>query len=471
MRRDPCARIDRRHFLAALGAAGALVGSRAFGDEVKTAAREARGPTPAGRSRSSGGPLRFVAVYAPHGRARELWQPHEGFDLRYPDAILRPLDDPESGTKSFRDRLVVLGGVDLSTGIAVGTSGHDGPRVVLTGSGADGKNASLEQYLAVERGLGADTLHTSLVLGIGSDQTGIGDSISYGAGGTPLPKWIDPAQSFAELFGGPLAGDRGEAMARQRLLGKSVLDIVRADLARLASRTPATERTKMEQHREALRDIEKRLAGAERQCVAPVPAERTRFAHFGSHDGGAPSLDAVTDLQIDMLARALACDLTRFATLMLGDLSRTRMFPELPEDVHGDVAHRYDASTDKHPGTPASWKALAIQNRYSCSKIARLLTRLDEAGVLDDTIVLVSSDMGDPARHSSRDVPTLIAGGCGGHFSMGRYLDLTGASGHEGVPNNRLLVSIAQAFGVEIERFGQSADSRIVTGRLDALHV
>jgi len=466
--RERSRRISRRHLLAALGAAGTLVGSRALGDDARTLAPP--GPTPAGRSRSSAGPLRLVAVYAPHGRARELWQPRQGFDLSYPDAILRPFDDPERVGQSFRDRLVVLGGVDLSAGIAVGTSGHDGPRVVLTGSGADGKNASLEQHLAVERGLGADTLHTSLVLGIGSDQTGIGESISYGAGGIPLPKWIDPAQTFSELFGGPLAGDRSEAIERERREGRSVLDVLRADLARLAARAPGSERAKMEQHWEALRDIEKRLAGAERRCVAPVLAERTRFARFGSHDGGAPSLDAVTDLQVDMLARALACDLTRFATLMLGDLSRTRLFPELPDDVHSDVAHRYDASTDKRPGTAATWKALAIQNRYSYSKVARLLCRLDEAGVLGDTIVLVSSDMGDPARHSSRDVPTLIAGGCGGHFTMGRYVDLTGASGREGVPNNRILVSIAQAFGVEIERFGQSADPRIVTGSLDALH-
>jgi hypothetical protein len=467
MKSDRSNRISRRHFLAAVGAASSLVGSSALGDTPRTRGGAADGAD--GRSRSSGGPLRLVSVYTPHGRARELWQPRDGFDLRFADSILRPFDDPESGAKSFRDRLLVLGGIDLEAGITVGTSGHDGPRVILTGSGADGKNASLDQYLAVERRLGADTVHTSLVLGIGNDQTGIDDSISYGAGGTPLPKWIDPAQTFAELFGGPTAGDRSAAIEQQRLIGKSVLDVVRADLGRLASRAPASERTKMEQHQDAVRDIEKRLAGAERGCTAPVPASRTRFAHVGSHDGGALSLDAVTDLQIDMLARALACDLTRFATLMLGDLSRTHLFPELPDDVHSDVAHRYDAASEKHAGTPASWKALATQNRYSYSKVARLLARLDEAGVLDDTIVLVSGDMGDPARHSSRDVPTLIAGGCGGHFAMGRHLDLRSASGERGVPNNRILVSIAQAFGVDVERFGQSADPRIVTGRLDAL--
>jgi hypothetical protein len=112
---------------------------------------------------------------------------------------------------------------------------------------------------------------------------------------------------------------------------------------------------------------------------------------------------------------------------------------------------------------------LAIQNRYSYTKVARLLSRLDEAGVLADTIVHVSGDMGDPARHSSRCVPTLLAGGCGGRFHMGRYVDLRRAGQKEGVPNNRLLVSIAQAFGVELSSFGHAADPRVITGRLDEL--
>lgn len=453
--------VGRREFLAALGAAGILATQGARAD---TGAGSA-----AARARASNRPLRFVAVYTPHGRAHELWQPREGFDLRFPDAILRPLDDAEATGKSYRDRLIVLDGVDLSAGILVGTSGHDGPRVILTGSGADGKGASLDQVLAVERGFGAETLHTSLELGIGSDQTAIASCISYGAGGTPMPKWIDPAQTFGELFGGPLLGARAEEVEQQRRAGRSVLDVVRADLARLSARAPASERTKMEQHQAALRDIEKRLGATERTCAAPVPPERARFRRVGSYDGGAQYLDAITDLQIDLLARAMSCDLTRFATLMLGDLSRTHLYPELPDDVHGDVAHRYDARTDKHPGAPETWRALALQNRYSAGKVARLLLRLDEAGVLDDTIVLVSGDMGDPARHSSRSVPTLIAGGCGGHFKMGRYLDLRQGKGGEGVPNNRVLVSIAQAFGVESERFGQSADPRIVTGKLEAL--
>jgi Protein of unknown function (DUF1552) len=480
MKTSPC---GRRHFLAALGAlasSSALASSRALGDPAGGAAASAIG---LGRART-GSPLRLVAVYTPHGRAHELWQPRDGFDLRFPDAILRPFDDAGGHGKSFRDRLIVLDGIDLSAGIAAGTSGHDGPRVILTGSGADGRNASIDQFLAVEHGLGAETLHTSLVLGVGNRDPAIGACISYGPGGTPIPKWIDPAQTFAELFGAPIAGggddggatalaearSKREELERQRQLGKSVLDAVTADLARLAARAPSSERAKMEQHQAALRDIEKRLTGVPRTCPAPVPPEQARFPRVGAHEGGARYLDAITDLQIDLLARAIACDLTRFASIFLGDLSHTHLFPELPDDVHSDVAHRYDARDDKRPGTPATWQPLAIQNRYSYSKVARLLSRLDEAGALDDTIVYVSGDMGDPARHSSRSVPTILAGGCGGHFRMGRYLDLRRQPSGDGMPNNRLLVSICQAFGIDLARFGQAADPHVVTGRLEALY-
>ncbi len=458
-------RFDRRRFLTALGAAGLTLGARPEGHSGSAAA----GSASMGSGSRSGRPLRFVGVYTPHGRAHELWQPHEGFDLRFVESTLSPFDDIATFGKTFRDRLIALDGIDLSAGIAAGTSGHDGPRVILTGSGADGRNASIDQYLAVERGLGTETPHTSVVLGIGNAEPEIGSSISYGPGGTPIPKCIDPAKTFGDLFAASLTGARREEVERQRQMGKSILDVVTADLKRLSSRAPQSEKTKMDQHQAALRDIEKRLSGVERACPPPVQPDRTQFAHVGAYDGGARFLDAVTDLQIDLLARALSCDLTRFASIFLGDLSRTHLFPDLPDDVHSDVAHRYDAREERRPGTPATWSKLAIQNRYSYSKVARLLARLDEGGVLDDTIVYVCGDMGDPARHSSRSVPALIAGGCGGHFKMGRYLDLRRDKGGDGVPNNRVLVSICQAFGIDIQRYGHAADPHIVTGRLEAL--
>jgi len=451
-------RSGRREFLAALGAGSLLLGRGALAEP--RLARSAGG--------SSTRPLRFVGVYTPHGRAHELWQPRANFDIAYDDAILRPFDDAVAYGKSFKDRLLVVDGVDLSAGIAVGTTGHNGSRVILTGSGADGKTASIDQFLAVERGLGADTPHATLVLGVGTDQSAIGFNISYAPGGTPIPKWIDPGQTFAELFGTPMTGARREDLERQRRAGKSVLDLVGADLAHLKVRAAPSDRTKLEQHQDALREIEKRLTRESPSCQAPPSPDSSRFPKLRAFGGGEPFFDAITDLQVDLLARALACDISRFATLYLADLTRSKLFSDLPDDIHNDVAHRYDARSEKHPGTPGTWHPLGEQNRYAYSKVARLLQRLDEAGILDDCLVYISSDMGDPARHSSRSVPTLIAGGAGGRFKMGRHLDLRRESG--GLPNNRVLVSICQAFGLEVNQFGHCGDPTVRTGRLEELY-
>jgi hypothetical protein len=448
--------LARRAFLSALGATGALLGLE----------RTSGAGAPA--SKTSGKPLRLACVYMPHGRAHELWQPRADFDIAFPDATLAPFDDPATYGRSFKSDLLVVDGVDLTAGIAVGTTGHDAPRAIFTGSGANGKNASIEQFLADEKGLGAPTPHTSVVLGVGNDASDIGSNVSWARGGTPIPKWIDPAQTFAELFGAPL-GAKKEELERERQAGKSVLDAVRSDLNRLALRAPASERTKVEQHAQALREIEKRLAGAPQSCAAPEAPDPAKFPRLRAFGGGEPYLDHVTDLQIDLLARALACDITRFSSLFLADLTRTGLVPDYPLDVHGDVAHRYDAKNDKNPGRPSTWHALGVQNRYAHSKIARLLMRLDEAGIVGDTLVYASSDMGDPALHSSRCVPTLLFGG-GGPFKMGRYLDLRRPGRYDGTPNNRILVSICQAFGVPTNRFGSAADPEIVTGRLEALY-
>jgi hypothetical protein len=452
------AALQRRRFLAALGVSGVFL------------AQETRGwadVTPAASTLTEAPPRRYVAVYTPHGRAHELWQPRGDFEIAFEGSTLAPFDDAITYGRSFREQLLVLDGIDLSAGIEVGTTGHDGSRVILTGSGGDGKNASLDQFLAVEQALGSDTPHTSLTLGVGSDSTEVGQNLSWSRGGTPVPKWIDPSRVHAELFGSPL-GARKEELEHARKAGKSVLDRVRADLARLAKRAPQSERTKLEQHATALRELEKRLTHIERACATPAPPPG--FERLRAYGGGEPYFDAITDLQVDLLARAVCCDLTRFATLYLADLTRSKLFAELPEDVHQEVAHRYDGRDDVHAGTPESWRKLALQNRYSYSKVARLLQQLHEGGALTSTLVHTSSDMGDPARHSSRQVPTLLIAGPALGLKTARYLDLRhGKNQQEGVPNNRLLVSIAQLFGARIERFGESKNAALLTGKLDAL--
>src|SRR5690606_8330957 len=304
-------------------------------------------------------------------------------------------------------------------------------------------------------------------LGIGHAGSEIGVNISYAAGGTPIPKLIDPAELFDELFGAPLTGKARLELEHDRKKNLSVLDFLRSDLDKLERQAGSSERIKLEQHATALREIEKRLTATRPACQPPHPRESMQFERLKAYGGGERHFDEVTDLMLDLLARALACDLTRFATLFLADLSRSNLFPELPADIHGGVAHRYHARSDKNPGRPETWRKLALQNRYTYSKIARLLQRLDEAGILDDCLLYASSDMGDPARHSSRHVPTLLLGGAGGQFKMGRYLEL---DAKRGTANNKILVSICQAFGLPTSRFGTSASASVVSGRLEPLH-
>ncbi len=132
-------------------------------------------------------------------------------------------------------------------------------------------------------------------------------------------------------------------------------------------------------------------------------------------------------------------------------------------------------------GDPKTWAPLALFNGYSYSKVALLMQKLSAMGVLDNTLIYASSDMGNPALHSTRNVPTVLAGGVNGKFRMGRRLKLQadcpssnlwcapGDALFKGSTNNHVLVSIAQAFGVNINTFGTQPTPDLTTGPLAGL--
>jgi hypothetical protein len=437
-------------------------------------------------------PLRFITLYHPHGCAAELWRPQgteTDFQINYDKCSLQPFDDAATYGTSFKSKLTVIEGLDLKTN----ANGHDSAAGILTGCDLQGRQspgiASLDQYLAVDKGLGTTRL-SSLVLGVGDNQNSLGGNLSWTSSGA-ISKIIDPVETYRKLFAGAVVGNDPAALAaaeRKRKLGQSTVDFIRKDVARLQGRLAGPEKQKLEQHLTSLRDIEKQLAGfTAGQCTAPSEPKPSGnstpaldFSKLQNYNGGEPYFERITTLQIELLAQAMACDITRFATLYMADLSRTKLFPSYPDDWHGGVAHLYSPSnTFGNAGKPETWATLAVQNKYSYGKCALLLRRLQEYGLLDSSLVLMSSDMGDPAAHSTSNVPTVLAGGLNGKIRMGRYIKLNpdcannqqycDDKGATPNPNNRLLVSIANAFGVDTSSYGVQKDPTLTQGALAQL--
>ncbi|HEX2875172.1 MAG TPA: DUF1552 domain-containing protein [Polyangiaceae bacterium] len=476
---------SRRMFLRAMGAGfAALPFSRLLENSVAQAAGEAL-------------PLKFVTIYHPHGLSAEFWAMKSGdtessFDITYPNCSLQPFDDVATYGKSFKDKLLVVEGLDLLSN----ANGHDTAGTILTGSRIDGgtkpQNISLDQYLAVTKGLGSSTRVTSLSMGVGNDGTGSGLTLSYGEGGVALPKIIDPTKAFDLLFDGVVVGTDPAQLAaaeRKRRLSQSVIDYQKWDINRLRAKLAPPEQQKLDQHLTSLSELEKQLGGGMAGgavCAVPGRPDPTKFPSLKQYNGGEPYFDAITDAHLDVLAQALACDLTRFATVFMNDLSYANNPLGLPQDNHGSVAHTYNASpvgNNGRPGdgAPDTWLPLAKFNKYVYSKVARLMQKLDALGALDSTLIYVTSDMGNPALHSTRNVPTVLAGGAGGKFRMGRRLKLKADCPVDSpwcgetdatftpVTNSKLLVSIAQAFGQEVDKFGTQPDPALTSGALSEL--
>ncbi len=197
-----------------------------------------------------------------------------------------------------------------------------------------------------------------------------------------------------------------------------------AGAARAAEAGPAPDGA--ERSREAARPAS---APARPTCVAPGKPDASQFPKLKQYNGGEPYFDAITNAHIDLIAHAFACDVTRFATLYMDDLSYAGNPLGLPADNHGNVAHTYNGSpvgSDGHPsgaGDPATWALLAKFNRYAYSqgRAADAEARPSWAS-LDNVLIYASSDMGNPALHSTRNVPTVLAGGANGKFRMGRRI-------------------------------------------------
>jgi hypothetical protein len=406
MRRRP--RIARRRFLGAAAASIALPMLEAHG-----LTRASAGP-PAKRLVCIGS---FLGLHAP------ALYPHEtghGYQLT---PLLEPL-------AAHRGDFTLFSGLDHRA-----PNGHGFWQNFLTGQMA--KGISLDQVVAAK--LGEQTRLPSLEVSAGETAA----PMCQGPGGVPLPMIERPSVVYGKLFTSPQNRIRTEYLLTS---GRSALDEVTAETKALLDASTGADRAKLDEYFTAVREVERRMS---RHLVhLGDPAPQVDYA-LPPHDPISPEqMIECEEVMQDLIALALATDTTRVASLLLSGAGQTftiggRM---LQNGYHG-LSH--------HGNDPAKVRDLVAIDTEHMRCLARLLTtlknRTDGEGrpLLDTTVVLFGTGMGDASRHSNENLPTIVAGG---GFKHGRHLAFSGADMLLG----DLFITIQRQLGIEAERFSNA---------------
>ena len=438
-RRRPVAarRIDRRAVLRGLaGTALVLPRLEAMGDDT-----------------AAGPPRRFCAIYTANGMALPrpelgidewFWFPRTGTDGRL---VLGRSTEPLA---PFADRMSFFGG--LSHGNGPKADSHICSDMWLTGAPLQApkpgsfNSVSLDQTVA---------LHTkrycrqpSLVLSI---DAGVGfmsrtSTLSYDQAGKPIPAENDPRRVFDRLFAvaAGSAATRRAATRRRMSLVDAVLGEARAFTAGLGH----TDRETMDRYLTSLRDMEDRLAAADRWLDVPLRAPDRNTLDLEATVDGDPGRYYRT--MFDLIALAFAADITRSVTFMLSREDGMGISDTFPLKLGlGATHHNLSHAADRD-----GLLAFARYDRFLSEQIAFFLGRLEAleehgASVLDHTLVLYGS--GCSTTHWPRDLPTLVAGGSRLGLAHGRSVRV----GERRMAD--LYVSILRALAVEQESFADSS--------------
>jgi hypothetical protein len=442
-------RLERRTFLRGLGTALALP----FMESALPRSLWAAGTS------SVTPPLRLAFLFIPNGAHMPAWTPEaEGADFALP-ATLEPL-------ANVRSKIAVLSGLAHDTGFAHGDGAGDHARsaaTFLTGVHpvkTDGKGIragiSVDQIAAEQ--IGRQTKFTSLELGCeegrlaGSCDSGYScaysHNISWRSPTTPAGKEVNPRQLFDRLFGGPDAAAQTQSRAKRDLERKSILDLVQQDASRLRRQLGKDDARKLDEYLHGVREIEQRIENPDEELFV---GERPARPH-----GIPKDYEKHARLMGDLLALALASDLTRVASWMLANEGSDRTYAALDiADGHHSLSH--------HMGDAEKQAKIAKINRYHVQQLAYFLERLEtiaegEGTLLDNTMIVYGGGLGDGNAHNHDDLPVLLAGGAAGAFQLGRHLRYP-----KGTPLMNLYLTMLHTAGVDVDAVGDS------TGPLDNL--
>jgi len=395
---------------------------------------------------------RLGYVYIPMGMNAAAWTPEGDGTLQLSPSLL--------SLTPVIDHVTVLSGLELRNAYTTGnhassncaflscskarrTEGSD----YLLGTTVDQIAA---QAIGKETPLPSLEIGTDLLAQVGNCDNGYAcayqNNLSWSSATTPLPTEADPRVVFERLFGDGGGPDRRRAELRK---SGSILDWMTADLARLRRELGPGDRTRVGQYLDSVREVERRIQRAEQADAASLP-ELARPA----------SVPAVWEdhvrLMFDLQVLALQADATRVITFQLARETSTRTYPDIgvPEPHH-PVSH--------HVNDPEKLLKLAKINAHHVSLFAYLVEKLattpdGDGSLLDHTLYLLGSGMGNPDVHDHSNLPIVVAGGRGARFKGGRHIRFNTPA-----PLANLHLTLLDKVGVHLDTFVDS------TGRVPNL--
>ena len=404
-------------------------------------------------------PRRFFAGFVPHGAVGEYWVPErEGPLPAELPFIWQPLEP-------HRDQLTILTGLHAtSSEPPPGETGADhwvaaaflcAEKPKKT-AGADVRAGhTIDQIIAQE--IGRETLLPSVEMsvedpGSGSSNCGEGyscvytNTISWASPTTPLPMELNPQVVFERMFG---SGSTAEQRVARRERNQSILDSINDKITSLRKDISVPDRSRLDSFTENVREIERRLKIA-------ASATTTAPEDFAVPPGIPQSFDEHIKLMFDLLALAYQADITRVGTLLFARDLTGRRYPESDSPnlgFHGGSHHGED---------PQRINEFSKINQYHVKMLAYFVDKLaatedGDGTLLDHSLLLYGSNMGNPNQHLHYDVPHVLLGGNHGRMAGGRHL----AYPTKTISTGNLLLSLLDQFDIHRESFGDS------TGRLE----
>jgi hypothetical protein len=339
--------------------------------------------------------------------------------------------------KDVRQEFTLFSG--LSHPDQTGANGHTSEMTWLTaarfpGLGGFKNTVSLDQFAAEKIGL--QTRFPSLVLGTGTP------SLSFTRGGVMIPAESRPSRVFAQLF---LDGSPTEMQEQLRKLreGQSIMDTVQDEVKSLTRAAGAADREKLDEYFSSVRELEERLAASEAWAHKPKP-KLDREPPRDITDG--TDLIGRMTLLFDLVPLVLQTDSTRVITIFLQGSNGIPPVKGVTADHH-NLSH--------HGRDPAKIAQLRLIEEAEICVVRDLLSKLktkNEAGtpLLDQTMVLFGSNLGNANSHDTRNLPILLAGG---GFKHGRHVAF---DSNKNTRLCNLFVTMLERLGVETDRFGSS---------------